>query len=175
MVNTTKNALTAAVRALDEVIIPAIDPADPLALEQARIISKLIAQLESRLDYYYDRIRFQLHHNVALGKELTTDAPTVSPEIADALAAAISAGNELLDEPGAKAPELEAATERLAGLISALVRASATTDSATRDRIERSILLAAKPTLDAQRAWFLPQGWEPDPSKVPSIESAFAL
>ncbi|TQC48206.1 hypothetical protein EEB14_16470 [Rhodococcus sp. WS4] len=175
MVNTTKNALTAAVRALDEVIIPAIDPGHPLALEQARIVSKLIAQLEGRLDYYYDRIRFQLHHYVSLGRELATDAPTVSSEIADALVSASSEGQRLLGEPGAKAPDLEAAAERLAGVISALVRATATTDSATRDRVERTILIASEPILDAQRAWFLPQGWEPDPSKVPPIETAFAL
>ncbi|KXX59538.1 hypothetical protein [Rhodococcus sp. LB1] len=175
MVNTTKNALTAAVRALDEVVIPAIDPGHPLALEQARIVSKLIAQLESRLDYYYDRIRFQLHHNVSLGRELVSDAPTVSSEIADALASALAEGERLLREAGAKVPDLETATERLAGVISALVRATITADSATRDRIERTVLIASEPILDARRAWVLPQGWEPDPSKVPSIETAFAI
>ena len=48
-------------------------------------------------------------------------------------------------------------------------------DPALRKRVETTVLLASKSLLDAQRAWFLPQGWEPDPSVVPPIESAFVL
>ena len=76
---------------------------------------------------------------------------------------------------GARAPDLQAAAQRLAAIIAALIRTAASADPVLRRRIEAAVLVASKSLLDAQRSWFLPQGWEPDPAVVPPIEGAFAL
>ena len=175
MADHTINALSAAARALDDVIFDAVDPGHPLAREQTRLISKYLKLLQSRLEYAYDRNRFELSHYTDLGGGLLADAASLSPVIAAALGAAVEAGRRQRDLAGARAPDLQASAQRLAAIITALIRTAAGTEPALRQRIETAVLLASKTLLDAQRAWFLPQGWEPDPTLVPPIKGAFVL
>src|SRR3954452_4273924 len=51
------NALGAAIRALEEVVAPAIDPADPLAAEQLVLVIDSLRFLRERLDHLHDRAR----------------------------------------------------------------------------------------------------------------------
>ena len=175
MADHSVNALRAAARAMDDVVIGAVDPNHPLALEQARLVSKVLKLLQSRLEYAYDRNRFELCHGVDLALQVLADARRLSPAIADALASAIAEGARLRDLPGARTPDLQATAQRLAGILTALIRTAADADPALRQAIESSVLRAAKTLLDAQRAWFLPQGWEPNPRVVPPVETAFSL
>ena len=175
MANHTINALSAAARALDDVVFDAVDPGHPLAREQTRLVSKYLKLLHSRLEYAYDRNRFELSHYTDLAGDLLADARTLSPAIATALDSAVEEGRRLRDLPGARAPNLQAAAQRLAAIITALIRTAAGAEPALRQRVEGAVLLASKSLLDAQRAWFLPQGWEPDPSVVPPIEGVFAV
>ena len=175
MADHTINALSAAARALDEVIFDAVDAGHPLAREQTRLVSKYLKLLHSRLEYAYDRNRFELGHYTDLGSNLLADAATLSPAIATALSAAVEEGQRLRDLAGARAPDLQAGAQRLAAIISALIRTAAGAAPALRQRVETAVLLASKSLLDAQRAWFLPQGWEPDPKLVPPIAGAFTL
>ena len=175
MADHTINALSAAARALDDVIFDAVDPGHPLAREQTRLVSKYLKLLQSRLEYAYDRNRFELSHYTDLAGDLLADARTLSPAIATALGLAVEEGRRLRDLPGARAPDLQAAAQRLAAIVTALIRTVASAEQALRQRVETAVLLASKSLLDAQRVWFLPQGWEPDPTVVPPIEGAFAL
>ncbi len=175
MADHTINALSAAARALDDVIFDAIDPGHPLAREQTRLVSKYLRLLQSRLEYAYDRNRFELSHYTDLAEALLADAGILSPAIATALGSAIAEGRGLRDLAGARAPDLQAAAQRTAAIVTALIRTAAGAEPALRQRVESAVLRASRSLLDAQRAWFLPQGWEPDPSVVPPIESAFVL
>ena len=175
MADHTINALSAAARALDDVIFDAVDPGHPLAREQTRLVSKYLKLLHTRLEYAYDRNRFELSHYIDLGGDLLGDAATLSPAIAAALGTAVEQGQRLRELPGARAPDLQAGAQRLAAIITALIRTAAGAEPARRQRVESAVLLASRSLLDAQRAWFLPQGWEPDPAVVPPIEGAFVL
>ena len=175
MADHTLNALSAAARAMDDVIFDAVDPGHPLAREQTRLVSKYLKLLQSRLEYAYDRNRFELGHYTDLAADLLADAGTLSPAIAEALGVAVAEGRRLRDLPGARAPDLQAAAQRLAAAVTALIRTAAGAEPALRQRVEGTVLGASKALLDAQRAWFLPQGWEPDPTVVPPIETAFVL
>ena len=175
MADHTIDALSAAARALDDVIFDAVDPGHPLAREQTRLVSKYLKLLHSRLEYAYDRNRFELSHYIDLGSDLLGDAATLSPAIAAALGTAAEEGKRLRELPGARAPDLQAGAQRLAAIITALIRTAAGAEPVLRQRVESAVLIASHSLLDAQRAWFLPQGWEPDPSVVPPIEGAFVL
>ena len=175
MADHTIDALSAAARALDDVIFDAVDPGHPLAREQTRLVSKYLKLLHTRLEYAYDRNRFELSHYTDLGGDLLGDAATLSPAIAAALGTAVEQGQRLRELPGARAPDLQAGAQRLAAIITALIRTAAGAEPARRQRVESAVLLASRSLLDAQRAWFLPQGWEPDPAVVPPIEGAFVL
>jgi hypothetical protein len=76
--------------------------------------------------------------------------------------------------PGARVPEIQHAAEALAAVISAIVRLAADDDD-SRSFVEQTVLEMSLSQIDAQRSWFLPQGWEPDPAAVPSIEEALGL
>ena len=175
MADHTINALSAAARALDDVIFDAVDPGHPLAREQTRLVSKYLKLLHSRLEYAYDRNRFELSHYADLAGALLADAQALSPAIAGALRPALEEASRLRAQAGARAPVLQAAAQGLAALITALIRTAASAEPALRQRIETTVLRASKALLDAQRAWFLPQGWEPDPARVPPIEAVFTL
>ena len=173
MADNTYNALRAASRALDEVIIDAIDPNHPLAQEQARLVSKSLQLVLSRLDYAYDRNRFEMCHYLSLATTLRDDAKLLSPAIAVALDISLNEASRLRDLPGARVPDLQAASKKLAAILTALIRTAAGADTVLRQRVEYTVLQASKALLDAQRAWFLPQGWEPKPELVTSIAVAF--
>ena len=173
MADNTSNALRAASRALDEVILDAIDPNHPLAQEQARLVSKYLQLVLSRLDYAYDRNRFEMCHYLNLATTLCEDAKLLSPAIAAALDVSVNDASRLQNLPGARTPDLQAASKKLAAILTALIRTAAGAETVLRQRIEDTILQASKALLDAQRAWFLPQGWESKPELVTSITVAF--
>ena len=173
MADNTSNALRAASRALDEVIIDAIDPNHPLAQEQARLVSKYLQLVLSRLDYAYDRNRFEMCHYLNLATTLHEDAKLLSPAIAAALEVSVDDAKRLRDLPGARVPDLQAGSQKLAAILTALIRTAACAETVLRQRVECTMLQASEALLDAQRAWFLPQGWEPKPELVTSIAVAF--
>jgi hypothetical protein len=160
---------------MEELILPAIDRTDPLALEQAGIVTKFLKLFDARLDYAYDRNRFELAHYLGVAEALRADAEAISPAIAVELHAGVAEGRQLFELAGASLNEIRETTQRLGGVLTALVRTSAEADPKRRERIELTILTASKDLLDAQRAWFLPQGWESDARQVPPIEGAFIV
>ena len=102
------------------------------------------------------------------------DARAVSPAVAQALANALRQAQALVDDAGARPSGLQDAARELAGVLTALLRTAAATDAQVCERVQARVLEASRRLLDMQRAWFLPQGWEPDPAAVPAIDKAIA-
>jgi hypothetical protein len=71
--------------------------------------------------------------------------------------------------------EVVEAGAALGAALRELIRDAATADPAARDAIERATVRAARATIAADRAWYLPQGFDPDPGAVPPIEAALAV
>ena len=55
MSDVTDNGLRAAVKALTDVVAPSIDPSDPLAKEQLRLVVDYLQFVRSRLDFQIGR------------------------------------------------------------------------------------------------------------------------
>ena len=170
MADHTLDMLRTAIRAMNEVVLPAVDRDHPLALEQATLVTKILQLFEQRLPHWPARLRLELRHHVALARDVAADAARVSPALAEALAAAALRGDALLADGDAAPAQWQEATRELGGLADALVTAAQGGDDARRRRIEAAVLVAADAVLTLQRAWFLPQGWEPDPAAVPALE-----
>jgi hypothetical protein len=171
----TVPALCAAVTAMNEVVIPAVDPAHPLAREQATIVSGLLAMLVERVPHLHSRTVFEATHYRGIAAAVAADAAEVSRGLADELDALSSAVDALVDSAATPTPHLQEATSRLAQGLSALVRAAGRSDRPAARRIEVTVLDRSGALLDAQRSWFLPQGWESDPSTVPPLADALAV
>lgn len=170
MADHTLDMLRSAIRAMNEVVLPAVDRSHPLALEQATLVTKILQLLEQRLPHWPGRLRLELEHHLALARELAADAGEVSPAIAQALDKAAARGSALVASPDAEPAQWQQATRELGGLVAALVTAAQVGDGARRRRVEAAVTSAADAVLTLQRAWLLPQGWEPDAKSVPALE-----
>ncbi|MGM7678603.1 hypothetical protein [Microbacterium sp. A94] len=172
MADHTRNALAAAARAMRDVVIPAVDPAHPLALEQATIVAKLLDFVEQRIDHVHERARFELLHYRTLAQEIRNDVASFSPALAAAIEQELQDSALVIGDSQANTQRVRASASALAEVVSASIRASQGADAGTR--VELAVLDATKELLDMQRAWFLPQGWESDESVVPALEDALA-
>ena len=172
MADYTDNALRASIKALNEVVLPALDPSDPLATEQLRLVAGFLKFLGARLPYGHDRNRFELEHYLALGERLAADARPASAEVSQRLDQAIDGARILLQGQRVSVADMRSATAALSAPISGLVRVVAHADSALRQRIEQTVLAGSKPWVDMQRAWFVVQGFELHPDELPSLDEA---
>ncbi|MGM7669221.1 hypothetical protein [Microbacterium sp. A93] len=173
MADHTRTTLAAAARAMRDVIIPAVDPNDPLALEQAKIVAQVLEFVEQRIDHVHERARFELLHYLALLQEIRSDVAVISPALGAAIEQELEVAAVIAADARVGTPTVADTARSLAELVSASVRSSQ--GEASGLRIELAVLDAAKELLDMQRAWFLPQGWESDPAVVPSLDAAFAV
>lgn len=171
MADHSLNAIRAAAKAMEEVVLQAVDPAHPLAREQAGLVARTLRLLEQRLDHAYPRSRFELTHACELGEALAVAPYDISPAITAALLASTRAGRELLASHAARPSALQAAATGIGQEVAALVRTIHEARPDLAEPLERLVLEHSGTWLDMQRAWFLPQGWEPDPARVPPLET----
>ncbi|WP_213956828.1 hypothetical protein [Variovorax sp. dw_954] len=173
MADYTDNALLASIKALEKVILPAVDPADPLAGEQLRLVAGFLKFLRTRLPHWQLRQVFELNHYLALAEQLAADARSASDGIFLQLASAIEQAHVVQRQDAAPLADIRAATAALSAPISALARAVATADAPLRKRVEHTILAGSRRWVDMQRTWFAPQGFELRPGELPPLESFF--
>lgn len=172
MADYTDNALLASIKALNEVVLPALNPADPLAGEQLRLVTGFLKFLRARLPLLHDRARFELEHNLGLGLLVAADARRASETLASRLDAAIAQARAVLDQPVASAEALREATTALTQAISGLARVVATAEPDLRRRVEQAIVGGSRAWVDMQRAWFVPQGFELHADELPPLAEA---
>jgi hypothetical protein len=172
MANHADNDFRAAAKALMDVVAPAIDPQNPLARQQLKLVVDWLDFYRSRLPYNQDRERLELEVQLETARAIARAAPDTAVA---ALRAAIDAAATVRAGLGARPVEVRAVTVQLEDEISAIVRLSPGFDEPTRRSIERIVVRDAKALLDAQRAWFLPQSIEPDPGAIPPLEVALRI
>ena len=174
MADVTENGLRAAVKALTDVVAPALSATDPLAHEQLKLVVDYLQFVRSRLDFLYQRDRFELDQHLSMARALEDiDAPWPAAA-AEALEAAIQTGAAALMAPGTSAIALKAASAALAAEVRARVREAASFDAKLRAPIERAIVHASEQRIAFERAWYLPLGLDPVPGEVAPLASFFA-
>jgi hypothetical protein len=172
MADVTENSLRAVVKALTDVIGPALDKSDPLANEQLRLVVDYLEFVRSRLDYLYDRDRFELCHDLAMARSLKDLDPPCSAATADALQTAIESGAEAYACAGTPMPALKMAAARLAAVVRVLVREASAFDEGKRGQIERRVLDASEEQIAFERCWYMPLGFDPSPGEVLTMAAA---
>ena len=171
MADHSLNAIRAAAKAVEEVVLPALDPAHPLAREQAVLVSRTLRLLEQRADQTLARNRFELLQACELAEAAMAPPFDVSPGLVRVLGEAVRTGRALIDSPQARPSQLQAATTTLGEQVAALVRTVDSVRPTVMPQLERLVLQKSSVWLDMQRAWFLPQGWEPAPEQIPPLDS----
>ena len=162
----TNVGLRAAVRALTDVVSPAVDPNDARAKEQLRLAIDYIEFVLERLDYFHDRELFDLRHHLEMAEAVQEIVGPLALPGQAALTAAIELGVQATPERSIPVRLVKDATAALAGAIAAVVREAPGFDSAIRINIEQCILRLSKARFAFERSWYLPLGLDPDPGEV---------
>lgn len=167
MADRNETALQAAIKALEHAVLPAIDPGDPLAGEQLRLVVGYLRLLRSRFPQIHERSRFELAHHRALAEALGAEARVEGGEVAERFDRAIAQADD-----ATRTAEIGAATAALACAVSALVRSVAEAAPERRRSIERTVAEHSRRWIDARRAWFAPLGFELRPDELPTLADA---
>lgn len=165
--------IPAMIKAMTDVVIPALEPGNNVAQEQARLIVGMLGLMSARLPLMFAYDRDELKRYLSLSDSLLKHVKGEAPALAAVkeLDACAAHGAEVLDRARAEPGELEAAVLSLRARVSALVRiVYEEADPATRCAVSRAVLSASKDQLERERSWLIPQGWETDPAALPSIE-----
>lgn len=161
------------IKAMTDVVLPAVDANNKLAQEQARLVIGMLSLLLSRLPLQYRFDRTELGRLVAFSQDLEVNSKggVETSAATAALSQARKTAAHTWERAQVEPAELEAAVRELRQRSGALVTAVyADGDIASRSHALSSVLSSSKEQLLRDRSWLLGQGWEPDPAAVPGIE-----
>jgi hypothetical protein len=169
--------IQSSIDAMTNVVIPAIDPDNGLAQEQAQLVVGMLGLLAQwlPLEYRYDRdelarlLRAADKLNGGLkGGDRTTEAR-------DQLAALASEGHDVLERAGAEPLELQDAVRALRAGLGELVGAVFEDGEAqSRDAASHAVLELSSEQIPRVRAAYAGQGFEGDAHGLPPLEQLLA-
>lgn len=144
-------ALQAVLKSLQDVVLPALDPENKLAQEQAQLVVGLLSLVALRLPLQFRYDVDELARLVELARTLGLDPGGPA---------------EVLRRAGADPDEVVAAVGALRAAIGDRTDTLGDADTDAR----AAVLTAAREQHLRERSWLLMQGWEVDPASVPAIE-----
>lgn len=166
------------IKAMNDVVLPAVDPQNKLAQEQVRLCMGLLGLMARQLPLQFRFDCDELARLSAYSAELQRIASGGSQTSAalTALKDATSSADETLERAKASPQDVEQAVRSLrqatGSLVSSVFRDG---DGAVQDRVQHATLAMSKEQLLRDRAWVISQGWEPDPKAVPPIEELLGI
>jgi hypothetical protein len=165
------------IKAMTDVVLPAVDAENKMAQEQAQLIIGTLNLLAQRLPLTYRYERDELARFLAFADTLQIQAGDL-PDAAQALhalKASTETGSDVLDRARAEPCELEAANFDLREKIGALITTIYTGNETSKlKHISATVTAHAREQLLRERAWLIAQGWESDPKSIPAIETLIA-
>ncbi|MCC2655340.1 MAG: hypothetical protein K0Q76_448 [Panacagrimonas sp.] len=161
-------------KAMTDVVLPAVDPDNKLAQEQARLCMGLLGLMARQLPLQFRFDCDELARLSAYSAELQRiagDGGAQTRAAITSLEKTAAEASALLERAKAAPVEIEMAVrsmrEATGSVISSVFRDG---DAAAQDRVQKATLAMSKEQLLRERAWVITQGWEPDPKSVPPIE-----
>ncbi len=155
--------LQVALRALEDVVAPALGGAEKHVVEQLMLSIATIGFVKMRLPEARRFCRMELQSCINLAAEAASIAG--SP---DALAEAISIGKSALADPAADLAEFEAASRRLRDEVTALSHASV--GQPYQQQLDACILEKSGALVTQYRLWGAPFGFELHPESLPKAD-----
>lgn len=169
-----ENSFQAAIKALSQVVAPSVDPSNPLAVDQLRLVIQF-------LEFYVERQPLQgkldwreLELNVEFGLSVLRQSSSAPSAGMHALEDMVERGRSYLANPGPAVSERQRLSDDIAAAISEIVAQSVSAGDRSESRVELVVLEYSKKHLDLKRSWYLPFGFEADPKSISPIEAALA-
>jgi hypothetical protein len=162
------------IKAMTDVVLPAIDPANKLALEQGKLMVGLLSLMAQQLPLQFRFDCDELGRLVELAAALKQAAAAASAPSADIedMNRSAAAAAVILAQAKVGPEQVEQAVRELRAATSQVVRAvCAGDDESVVQQVQSVVLAASKEQLLRDRSWVLMQGWEPDPAAIPRIQT----
>lgn len=153
-------ALKAALKALTDVVLPALPADNQMAQEQGHLIVALLSLIADRIGTEFAYDKDELARLIGLGDQLNGDTP---------FAEALDQARAILAKAGASPADLQATIAMLRGAIGQQATALSARSDAEAQAASKAILQSGREQTLRERSWLLSQGWEVDPASVPPI------
>jgi hypothetical protein len=156
------------IKALTDVVLPAVDADNKLAHEQTRLVIGLLGVMSKQIPLQFQFDCDELSRLLDFATELQRASGAEQPELAQHQ----EKGSQVLDRAKADPAEVVNAVRALrtstGAVISDVFRGA---DTQVQDRVQKTVLAMTSAQLLRERSWLLSQGWEPDASAIPAIET----
>lgn len=162
------------IKALMEDILPALDQTNQLAMQSAQLAIGTLTLISQHLplEYRYDCDELTRLVNTADTLQAQGAGGEQSTSATAALSTAAKRGRDVLERARAEPSEILDVIHQMRAATAATVRAVyAEGDDAAQAKVQSTVLAMSKAQLLRDRSWLLMQGWEPDPSAVPAIDT----
>ena len=173
MSDQSENAFLAAIKALREVVAPAVDRTNPLAVEQLRLVVMFLEFQLERRDLVRKLEWTELRISVVLGEAVACCLSSHDPLFAGRLTDLVTQGQAGLLATGAPANHWQALSSDILNAVSEAVLALAEGNPPVRQALETLVLNHAGAILELKRTWFLSFGFEARPEALPSLAQVF--
>lgn len=166
--------ITSMIKAMTDVILPAVDPSNKLAVEQSQLVVGMLSLMAKQLPLQFRFDRDELGRLLTgAGEMKTLSPPQGKVKLAlDRLARGEVAGAKVLDacrtDPAALLYSIRELREALGDVVQALAE---TDDLKQQLQAERVVLDLSKEQLLRDRAMLVMQGFERNPAALPDIDS----
>ena len=165
MIQSLDKQLQVVIRALGDVVAPALEGGEKHVLEQLHVSIATLAFVLKRLPEARRYYRHELSSYLALADALLAAAPTELAGPKAELERCRADGRAALDRPEADIADFELATRRLREATTRLADEAQATPA--RASIEAIILEQSAPIIDQARQWCTPFGFELKPQNLP--------
>lgn len=169
--------LQSVIKALSDVVLPAIDPNNKPAVEQGKLSIGLLALLAQQLPLQFRFDCDELARLIATSRELSVHAQggAGTQTALAALNEAVLVAGFSLDAARSSPTDIEAQVRALRFAAGALItEVHRDGDVACRPKIQQAVLAMSKEQLLRDRSMMLMQGWEPDPKAIPPLDELLA-
>lgn len=169
---TTEVQLRSAVKALTDVVLPAVDANNKLAQEQVRLVIGMLSLMGEQLPFRYRYDRDELQRLVACSAQMQASARGGESTVAAIvdLSSATQAAQRALDGAVTTPEELADCVRAMrAATGEAVTRAYRDGDPEYRGALRDLVLDLSQAQLLRERSMYLAQGWEPNPRAIPPI------
>lgn len=168
--------LPTALKALTDTVIPAIDPDNQLAQEQAKLIAASLSLVAQRLPLEFHYACHELNRYLIFAEKLIELCQQVSQDserhsaLCRTLASGVDQGQKTLSQTQTDPQKIQAENQTLRRIVSAAVSdIFASADPSLQRQLYIIVDAHAEQELRLERAWLEPQGWETG-SQLPDIK-----
>jgi len=165
--------IAAMIKAMKDVVIPAVAGTNKLAEEQAKLVVGMLGLMAHQLPLQFRFDRDELTRLVqasAAMKDVHATAPSARAACG-ALIERTAEAEQVLDQCRRDPDDLRRSVHAMRAAICDVVDAFAQSGSDDQQKVERVVLAMSAEQLLRDRSLVKLQGWEPDPAAVPEIES----